>query len=111
MLVDGAHPLHWVEPASFQSRISVIFPSRSGISSSLKMIEDQAAPIAHLIAIGGEHTITLPLLRALSGKTGPLGPFIPTHTSIPGPTTLGRNTRMVPSFITPSTRAFLTLGA
>ena len=75
------------------------------------MIEEQAAPIAHLIAIGGEHTITLPLLRALAGKTGPLGlVHFDAHIDT-WSTTLGRHTPTVPSFITPSTRAFLTLGA
>jgi agmatinase len=36
-------------------------------------MEDQAADIEHLIAIGGEHGITLPLLRALSRRMGALG--------------------------------------
>ena len=74
MLVDGAHPLHWVEPASLAvADIGDLSIALGDLRSSLKMIEEQAAPIAHLIAIGGEHTITLPLLRALAGKTGPLG--------------------------------------
>ena len=40
---------------------------------SLKLIEAQAAACRHLIALGGDHSITLPLLRALAGKQGPVG--------------------------------------
>ena len=109
MSVDGPHPLHWVEPASLAFADIGDLSIALGIFVGLKVIEEQAAPIAHLVTIGGEHTITLPLLRALAGRRVRWGSFISMHTSIPGPTTLGRNTRTVPSFITPSTRAFLTL--
>ena len=34
------------------------------------MIEQQAAGLGHVIALGGEHGITLPLLRALSRRMG-----------------------------------------
>ena len=74
MLVDGAHPFRWIEPATLPvADIGDLSIALGDLRSSLRMIEDQAASIPHLIAIGGEHTITLPLLRALSGKTGPLG--------------------------------------
>ena len=35
------------------------------------MIEEQARGIDHLVALGGDHSITLPLLRALSKRGGP----------------------------------------
>ncbi len=37
------------------------------------LIETQAAPISQLAALGGEHTITLALLRALAKKRGSIG--------------------------------------
>ena len=40
---------------------------------SLELIEAQAAKIGHLIALGGDHTIALPLLRAAAKKHGALG--------------------------------------
>jgi agmatinase len=43
------------------------------IPESLRLIEEQAARHRHLLTLGGDHTITLPLLRALSKKTGPVG--------------------------------------
>ena len=72
MLTDGAHPEFWIEPATMNIadigdlRLhSAIYPA------SLQLIEQQAAGIAHLIALGGEHGITLPLLRALSRAARP----------------------------------------
>jgi agmatinase len=74
MLVDGAHPHHWTDPASLPiADIGDFSIALGDIPSSLRMIEEQAAPIEHLVSIGGEHGITLPLLRALSKKSRPLG--------------------------------------
>jgi agmatinase len=73
MLVDGAHPVHWVDPATLPIADVGDFSIALGeIPASLRMIEEQAARMQHLVAIGGEHGITLPLLRALARKTGPL---------------------------------------
>ena len=73
MLVDGAHPVHRVDPAAMPvSDIGDFTIALGDIPSSLRLIEEKAAPIEHLLAIGGEHGITLPLLRALSRKAGPL---------------------------------------
>jgi arginase family enzyme len=44
----------------------------SSIPASLQHIEQQAAGIQHLLALGGEHGVALPLLRALARRTGPL---------------------------------------
>lgn len=74
MLVDGAHPVHWVEPAASPalSDIGDFAIALGDIPASLGLIEAQAATISHLVAIGGEHTVSLALLRALSRKHGPL---------------------------------------
>jgi agmatinase len=75
MLVDGAHPNQWVDPsASMQLADIGNFDIALGdIPTSLELIEKQAESISHLAALGGEHTITLALLRALAKKKGPVG--------------------------------------
>jgi len=73
MLMDGAHPIAWVEPSEWPlADIGDFAISLGDIPKSLALIEQQAAPLNHLIALGGEHGITLALLRALHRKTGPL---------------------------------------
>jgi agmatinase len=75
MLTDGDHPAFWIEPATLDVADIGDFPIALGdIPASLQGIEQHAAGIAHLLALGGEHLITLPLLRALSKRIGgPLG--------------------------------------
>ncbi len=75
MLVDGAHPHSWVEPAALDLADLGDFAIALGdIPASLATIEAQAAGLRHLIALGGEHGITLPLLRALRARLGhPVG--------------------------------------
>lgn len=69
MLTDGDHPQHWVEPASMAlSDVGDFALALGDISGSLASIQSQADGIGHLIALGGEHGITLPLLRALAGR-------------------------------------------
>jgi agmatinase len=71
MLTDGDHPEHWVEPARMPvADIGDFALALGDIAGSLSLIESQAAPIGHLIALGGEHGITLPLLRALRQRLG-----------------------------------------
>ena len=71
MLVDGAHPLTWREPASLSLADAGDFAIALGdIGESLALIEQQAASIPHLIALGGEHGITLALLRACARRHG-----------------------------------------
>lgn len=73
MLVDGAHPTAWIEvPKLPLSDIGDFRIVLGDIPASLKVIEEQAAAIDHLVALGGEHGITLPLLRALARRKGPL---------------------------------------
>jgi agmatinase len=75
MLVDGDHPEFWLDPASLSlADIGDLSLALGDIPASLRLIEDQAAPIGHLLALGGEHGITLPLLRALARRLGrPVG--------------------------------------
>lgn len=69
MLTDGDHPEHWVEPARMAvSDIGDFALALGDIQGSLTAIQSQAEPIGHLIALGGEHGITLPLLRALTQR-------------------------------------------
>jgi agmatinase len=71
MLTDGDHPEHWVEPARMSvSDIGDIALALGDIQASLAAIQSQAGDIGHLIALGGEHGITLPLLRALTQRQG-----------------------------------------
>jgi agmatinase len=73
MLVDGAHPTAWINPAELMlSDIGDFRIALGDIPASLKAIEEQAAGVDHLVALGGEHGITLALLRALARRTGPL---------------------------------------
>jgi agmatinase len=72
MLVDGEHPQHWVDPSKLAfADIGNFAIALGDIAGSLAMIEEQAARVRHLIAFGGDHGVTLPLLRALSKRDGP----------------------------------------
>jgi agmatinase len=71
MLVDGAHPGCWVDPLALDIADLGDFAIALGdIAGSLALIERQAAGLAHLICLGGEHGITLALLRALRRRLG-----------------------------------------
>ena len=72
MLTDGAHPQHWVDPATLPvADIGDFAIALGDLVASLARIEEQARPIEHLVALGGDHGITLPLLRALAKRQGP----------------------------------------
>src|ERR1700761_5076672 len=75
MLTDGDHPEHWVEPARMAlSDIGDFGLALGDIQASLAAIQSQAEAIDPLIALGGEHGITLSLLRALTARLGhPVG--------------------------------------
>jgi agmatinase len=73
MLVDGDHPTRWLEPAKLDLADIGNFRLAVGdIPQSLAMLEEQAAGIKHLLTLGGDHSITLGLLRALARSAGPL---------------------------------------
>jgi agmatinase len=78
MLVDGDHP-HWrLDPAAMSvADIGDFRIALGDIQKSLALIEQQASAIEHLIALGGDHTITLPVLRAASKRHG--GPLALVH--------------------------------
>jgi agmatinase len=72
MLVDGTHPLHRVDPCNLSlADVGNFAVALGDIGASLAQIEIQAAPMTHLVALGGDHGITLPLLRALAKRRGP----------------------------------------
>jgi agmatinase len=75
MLVDGAHPTRWIDPAALSLADAGDFELALGdIRESNALVERQAAQVAHLLALGGDHGITLPLLRAAARRQGgPLG--------------------------------------
>jgi agmatinase len=75
MLVDGAHPTTRVDPQALPlSDVGDFTLALGDLARSLELVEQQAAEFAHLVALGGEHGITLPLLRALAKRVGaPLG--------------------------------------
>jgi agmatinase len=78
MLVDGSHPTTRVDPKSLQLADVGDFTLALGdLEASLALIEQQASRHAHLVALGGEHGITLPLLRALARRVG--GPLALVH--------------------------------
>lgn len=73
MLVDGAHPGRWLDPAAISfADIGNFALALGDIAASLAAIERRAGDIGHLVALGGDHTITLALLRALARRTGSL---------------------------------------
>jgi agmatinase len=74
MLVDGDQPQAWVEPALLDlADIGDFAIAHGDVMGSLARIEAQAAPLHHLVALGGDHSVTLALLRALARRTGALG--------------------------------------
>src|SRR5262249_26508420 len=62
----------WNEPALMDLADIGNFTTALGdISASMALIEAQAEKIEHLVAFGGDHSITLPLLRAVARRHGP----------------------------------------
>lgn len=72
MLVDGEHPQHWVDATKLPlADIGDFAIALGDLLGSMALIEEQAHKIEHLVALGGDHSITLPLLRALAKRHGP----------------------------------------
>src|SRR5277367_5378163 len=67
MLVDGDHPASWAEMEKLDlADIGDFRIAHGNIEGTLAKLEEQAAAFQHLVALGGDHTITLALLRALA---------------------------------------------
>jgi agmatinase len=73
MLVDGDHPGRWLDPAKLAlADIGNLAIVHGDLAASLEAIEQEASTVNHLLALGGDHSITIALLRALKRRTGPL---------------------------------------
>lgn len=73
MLVDGDHPEMGIDPRRDLKAVDAgdLEIVNGYLEQTLDLIEKQAlAEEAHLVVMGGDHTITLPLLRALAAKQG-----------------------------------------
>jgi agmatinase len=74
MLVDGDHPASWAEMDRLDlADIGDFRIAHGDIQGTLAKIEAQAEQLGHLVALGGDHTITLALLRTLARRKAPLG--------------------------------------
>jgi agmatinase len=74
LLVGGGRPPHWIDPSALPIADVGNFEIALGdLTKSYELIEKQAQRYAHLVTLGGDHGITLPLLRALRTRHGPLG--------------------------------------
>ena len=73
MLVDGDHPGRWLDPAAQGvADIGNFAVALGDLAATLDAVEQEARDIAHLVTLGGDHAVTLALLRALAARTGPL---------------------------------------
>jgi agmatinase len=74
MLVDGDHPGRWLDPSALDLADIGNFAFPLGdVAGALAAIEAQAREVMHLLTLGGDHAITLALLRAAASRSGPLG--------------------------------------
>jgi agmatinase len=72
MLVDGEHPEPWIDATALPlADIGDFTIALGDLLGSMALIEQQAHRIEHLVALGGDHSITLPLLRALAKRRDP----------------------------------------
>jgi len=76
MLCDGLHPVFGVSPLGLLGDASDMrLPNASGLPVVRERIEQQAAQLMakhHCVFIGGDHSVTLPLLRAAKARHGEL---------------------------------------
>jgi agmatinase len=74
MLYDGDHPVHWTNPLRDLdlSDMGNFHLPLGRLDESLAAIEKEAADLRHLIALGGDHSMTFALLKALHKKNGPM---------------------------------------
>ncbi len=73
-MTGGSYPDLWADVYDLDFADVGNFALLMGdLQKSLRMIEEQAAGYDHLITLGGDHLVSLPLLRAAHAKHGPLG--------------------------------------
>ena len=76
MLCDGIHPVFDISPLDYLGDAADMrLPNASSLAEVRIAIEEQAAALMaahHGVFIGGDHSVTLPLLRALKAKYGPV---------------------------------------
>ncbi len=76
MLCDGIHPFFDVSPVGqLGDALDLRLPNASGLAEVRRLIESQAGELMarhHCVALGGDHSVTLPLLRAAHRVHGPL---------------------------------------
>jgi agmatinase len=73
MLVDGDHPYWRLDPSQTVADAGDFEIALGDIPETLRLIELQARNFEHLVALGGDNGISLPLLRALRTRhTQPL---------------------------------------
>ena len=76
MLCDGTHPLFDVSPLDYLGDAADMrLPNASPLAEVRTAIQQQAAVLMarhHCVFIGGDHSVTLPLLRALHAQHGPV---------------------------------------
>jgi agmatinase len=73
-MVGGSYPDLW--PDTYDADIADVGNFRllmGDVQRSLALIQRQASRFGHLICMGGDHLISLPLLRAAAARHGPLG--------------------------------------
>ena len=76
MLCDGLHPVFGVSPLEVLGDAGDLrLPNASALAQVREAIQTQAAALMarhHCVFLGGDHSITLPLLRALHAQHGPV---------------------------------------
>ena len=76
MLCDGIHPFFDVSPLGFLGDAGdMALPNASALDVVRRQIESQASALMaqhHCVFLGGDHSVTLPLLRAAKARFGPL---------------------------------------
>lgn len=76
MLCDAEHPVFGVSPRGLVGdHLDMRLPNTGGLAEVRGHIQNQAAALMarhHTVFLGGDHSITLPLLRAAHARHGPL---------------------------------------
>lgn len=76
MLCDGMHPLFGVSPIGcLGDARDLLLPNTQSLEEVRRIIEERAASLMahhHCVFLGGDHSVTLALLRAASKRHGPL---------------------------------------